>query len=495
MSLALTALALMLSSAPAEDAADIAPVTVSDALVVPDLVSISTEPAPMPGAAGTGTTLRALFESVERHAPQVLAAQAEVEAAQAKALEALGAFDTKLDGLYFGRATGFYGGQIGEVKASRRLEDSNIELFGAYSLSGGTFPIYEDDFKTNRFGEVKVGGRAALLRGREIDNDRIKRRNTQLGIAQAGEAAAATLITIRADAATAYVNWLYQERLYNAQSDLRTIAENRQQLLERAVKAGQQAEITLDENRQLILARQSAVLRADQARARAQALLSLYLRGEDGEPQQPTLGPQTEVPDSDPFVANPAPEIATRVADARPDLLAMRLKLSQLDNQRRLAENDRQPTLDFKYEIHQDIGNGSPTREGTDHILGLDFSVPLERRAARGREAQATAQIKALRADLRLIEDQILAALVANQVVLTRTRDQILLSEREIKIAARLREAEETRYINGASDIFRLNTQESLLASSRIRLIEAQRVHELALVEYFRITGTLWTQL
>jgi outer membrane protein TolC len=72
------------------------------------------------------------------------------------------------------------------------------------------------------------------------------------------------------------------------------------------------------------------------------------------------------------------------------------------------------------------------------------------------------------------------------------TEQQLAIGTSEIEVAQRLRSAEETRYMAGASDVFRLNAQETALANSKLRVLSAQRNHDLLLVEYYRTTGTLW---
>lgn len=439
-----------------------------------------------------GTSLGEVFASVDTHAPQLVKARAQVERAAAAELQALGDFDAVLSGKYSGRLTGFYGGQVGDIAVKQRLRNLNAEVYGGYTVSSGTLPVYEDELLTNEGGEVRAGARFALLRGRETDSERTRLANARRNTAAAGASAEAERIAIKAAAAKAYVDWLFAENVRRVYTELYSIADERNTAIESAVRAGELAEITLDENRQLLLARQGQLLSATQDAVEAKAVLSLFLRDGTGNPKAPVLGLSSEVPQTNPYASTPLPEISRRVVESRPDLLEGRIRLEAMAARARLAENDLQPDLSFSYEFRRDFGDRDIERIGADHKVGLELNVPIQLSRARGDGAAVRAEMKGLRADLRLIEDQAGLALSANQQALLVTEQQLIIGVNEIEIAQTLREAEETRYLAGASDVFRLNAQETAFANSRLRLLRAQREHDLLLIDFFRITGTLW---
>ena len=77
---------------------------------------------------------------------------------------------------------------------------------------------------------------------------------------------------------------------------------------------------------------------------------------------------------------------------SRPELDAILVKLGQAEARRRLAENDLKPRLDLKAEVSKDfgpVGPGGSNRTPAEAYVGFSFSVPLQRRDARGRIAEA----------------------------------------------------------------------------------------------------------
>ncbi len=439
-----------------------------------------------------GTTLESLMASVEVHAPQVIQAQATAEAAVARETIAQAPFDPVLSGSYDGRMTGFYGGQVADVSVTQRLEGLNATLYGGYSISSGRLPIYEDQYLTNGGGEVRAGARFALLRGRDIDPQRVALSNARLAAQSAQQKAALQILDIKSAAMQAYVQWLYAENTRLVYDELYTIALVRDEAIQKAIAVGQLASITREENRQLLLARQSQKIRAEQLSVQAAMNLALYLRDQTGQPIAPQFGQQAQLPQQNPFNLNTVEEVSRQTLEGRPDFVAIGLDIEQLKAQERLAENDLQPNLELKYEFRRDFGDGSPTREGTDHKVGLNFNVPIELSQARGERSEVLAELKSARAELRLLQDQVGLALRANQAGIVATEQQLNIGRSEVEIAEALQRAEEARYLAGASDVFRLNVQETALANSKLRVLNAQRDHDLLLVQYFAITGQYW---
>jgi len=444
------------------------------------------------GEDDSGTSLQDLLKALKVYAPQIIQAQARSEVVQAQQLVASGGFDSMLSGSYNGRMTGFYGGQVADVAVRKRLRGINAEVYSGYSISSGRLPVYEDQYLTNSDGELRIGAKFALWRGRSTDPLRTAEFNARVKAEAAIQTATAQTINITAAAMTAYVDWLYAENVRAVYEELLEIAEVRDEAINKAVSSGQLASITRQENRQLLLARQGQTINAAQKAMERAVYLSVYLRGQNGNPMPPVYGQQAGVPQHNPYLLLSKNEVVRRTLEGRPDIVALRLDLEALTATETLAENDMQPDLDLVYEARRDFGDGSETRAGTDHKVGLNLSMPIEFTAARGALAAARAEIKAARAELRLRQDRVALALQANQAALVATEQQLAIGTAEVEVARRLQSAEETRYLAGASDVFRLNAQETALANSNLRVLDAQRNHDLLLVEYYRTTGLLW---
>lgn len=411
-----------------------------------------------------------VLRSSATHAPQIIEALARVRQAEGRALSAEGSFDTVFDVDAQSRVAGYYDGSYTESRATRPLTGNGGQLYGGYRVSRGTFPIYEDRAYTDRLGELKIGGLFSLLRDRAIDE-----RRGRTAIA-AGDVDVARLeremvaIGIQGRAIAAYQNWVAAGLRLAAYQSLLALAEDRRGGIARQVRLGARPEILLTENEQNIVRRRALVVRTEQEFAAAANALSFFYRDAGGARVTPTA---ERLPASLPDFRVPRP---VGPVD-RPDLRAITARVEQSQVRLALAENELKPRLDLRGELAYDLGRtglGGQSRDGEEAIVALRFSVPLERRQARGRIAEARAEINGLRTRVRLVSDQI--AVQVQGIVITaegaeRTAE---LAAQEAELADRVAAAERRRFELGASDFFVLNLREEAATDARVRLLDAQ---------------------
>ena len=419
-----------------------------------------------------------VLDSAARHFPAVIAALAARRGAIAGTLEAEGAFDLVFEADGFGRASGFYDGVAGSVVARQPLRPFGADLYAGYKISEGDFPIYEDENFTNTGGAVKVGLLFSLLRDRDVDERRIGIDNADIDLRRAELDVLLTRIGVQRRALVAYWRWVAAGRQVDVYQNLLDIALQRQQALERQVERGARARIFLTENMQNITRRRSLLTSATRDLQQAANTLSLYYQDARGEPRLPTTD---ELPESDPADALAAGMLpsATDIAPAlqrRPELGLLQATIERERNRIALAENSLKPRLDFKVEVQEGlgaVGEGGVSRDSTDTIVGLTFSVPLQRRSERGRLERSRAALEGREAERRLKIDQIAVEIRELLLDLDVSRQLFQLAIQEADLSGTMREAEVRRFESGASDFFLVNVREETEANARIRLIGA----------------------
>jgi outer membrane protein TolC len=430
-------------------------------------------------------SLAEVLRSSARHAPQILEAYARVRQAEGKALTAEGAFDTVFDVEAQSRAAGYYDGSYVEGRATRPLTGNGGQLYGGYRVARGTFPIYEDKAYTSRAGEFRVGTLYSLLRDRAVDE---RRGRTALA---RGDLDIARLeremvgIGVQGRAVAAYQNWVAAGLRLRAYRSLLTLAQDRRAGIGRQVQLGARPDILLVENEQNIVRRRALVVRSEQEFASTANGLSLFLRDQNGERLAPS---ESRLPATLPAFRVPRPVGPI----ARPDLRAADTRIEQSQLRLALAQNELKPRLDLRGELAYGLGAtglGGVSRDGEQAIVGLRFSMPLQRRQAQGRIADAQAEIEAGRARAKLISDQI--AVEVNGIVIAaegaeRSAD---LAAREAELADRMADAERRRFQLGASDFFLLNLREEAATDARVRLLDAQARAALAAADLAAATG------
>ncbi len=428
--------------------------------------------------------------------PQVLEAFEREAAARADQLGADGAFDLLLKGEYYDRLSGTFSGGFAKAEARQPLRPLGAEVFGSYRLSDGRFPIYENINNTNQAGEVKVGALFSLLRNRDIDSRRFAIEDTRLAASQAQLDVLLVRLNVQHEALRAYWRWVAAGEEIRVFEELLEIAEARQVGLTREVGEGARARIALVENEQNLLRRRTLLEQARRDFLVASNSLGFYLRGENGQMVVPT---REMLPDLERMKSVARPEVlaATPVSEViqnRPELQTFKLALERATNRVALRQNDLQPSLNASVELSRDfgaVGDGGPTFDSTDTVVGLTFSVPLQRRTARGALQRAEAELRETELRQRRITDQITTD-VAN--ILTGLGAAIKLADladAELKQANAMVQAERTRFRLGAGEFFLVNAREETAANARISAIRAQLAGRLAEASYNAATMNL----
>lgn len=419
-------------------------------------------------------TLDEVLRSSARSAPQIVEALARVRQADGRALSAEGAFDTVFDVDSRSRIAGYYDGTVVEGRATRPLTGNGGYVYGGYRASRGSFPVYEDQAYTNRLGEAKVGALFALLRDRVVDERRTRRTIAGTEIDVARFEADMVAIGVQRRAVDAYQAWVAAGLRMRAYRDLLQLAERRRSAIGRLVTLGARPEILLVENDQNLVRRRALAVRAEQDVAGAANALSLYLRDEAGAPV--TVSDDRMPADAGGLAALAV--AATRAGPVeRPDYRAVLARIDQATSRLILAENDLSPRLDLRGEVGKDVGPaglGGSSRTPLEAVVGFRFSVPLQNRAAKGRVAEARAEIEALDQRSRFLRDQITVEVQGIVIAVGAAERLAVIADEERQLADRLATAERRRFELGSADFFLVNQREETATDARVRLVDAQ---------------------
>jgi outer membrane protein TolC len=399
---------------------------------------------------------------------------------------------------YYDRLTGTFSGGFVEGKATQPIAPFGGEVFGSYRLSDGRFPIYENIYNTNEFGEFKVGALFSLLRDRRIDPRRFNIEDARLAADQARLDVLLVQLNVQFEALRAYWRWVAAGEEIRVYEELLEIAEARAIGIGRQVRAGAAPEIAIVENEQNVIRRRSLLEEAKRDFTTAANALSFYLRNESGalivptREQLPRAAQLADLPDIQSLLAMDR----SAILDQRPELRDFRLQLQRARNTIALRENNLQPRLDASVELSRDfgpIGDGGSTFDSTDTVVGVTLKVPLQNRAARGRLREAEAELREIELRRRRVADQIEVELNNILINLNAALRLARLANDEVQQATTVVAGERKRFQLGAGDFFRVNLQEERAADAQIRAIRAQFNGRLAAASYSAATMDLET--
>lgn len=451
--------------------------------------AVAAEVPPGEASAVPPLTLEALLDGTRDSFPQILSALQKAQAQAGKLLASEGAFDARLEQSTKNRLSGYYDGRYLDSKVVKPLPELGTRLYGGYRIADGLFPVYEDEFATLSGGEVKVGAIFSLWRDRDIDERRGGLYDSRLALQQAEREATLTRVRVQHQAARAYVDWLAAGDALSVYRDLLALAETRQSGLQTRVSEGDLASVYLNENLQYILKRRGKVAEGERKLAESANKLSLFLRTDRGLPRQPQPDERpAQWPDLgsvDPDSIEPTINAALAV---RPEVGLIATDIERERNRLALGQNALKPRVDLNLEAARDFGAGSRTRDGTDAIVKLDVTIPIEQRSARGRIAESEANLNRLTLDQQLLNERIAIEIrnIANELLAARRF--VDLAAQEVEQADLLAAAERDKFEDGASDFFVVNLREEAAADARVRQIEARLGYLAALTDYYAAT-------
>ncbi|MFT4873929.1 TolC family protein [Congregibacter sp.] len=432
----------------------------------------------------------------EEHFPSILEALAQRQVAQGRVTESLGAFDLVFGADGFDRVDGFYDGTVLSGKVLKPLRPLGAQLYGQYSLSNGAFPIYEDDYFTNNGGTAKLGVLFSMFRDRDIDSRRFGQIDAELALVQAELDVLLTKVGVQQRALAAYWRWVAAGQELAVYDNLLRIALERETGLEREVSSGRRAAIFITENRQNITRRQTLMTASRRDFQMAANQLAFYLRDEAGEPLMPGV---QRLPSEEQFgILPPLPTVdsldVSAVLEQRPELRILQTGAERALQKISLSENELKPRLDLNLELAEgfgSIGEGGASRDGTDAIVGFTFSVPLQRRQAKGKIIQARAELESLRQEQRRLEDQVEIELRNILLELDTARQLMDLAKQDVELSETMRRAEVRRFEQGASDFFLVNIREETAADARVRFYTAYQRTRVAQANFDAATVNL----
>jgi len=432
-----------------------------------------------------------ILASVDRAFPLLERARRDREVAEGTALEARGGFDLKLKAT--GELTdGFYDNDRFKAVVEQPLAPLGLTLFGGYRIGRGTFPNYDEKALTLNDGEWNAGFNLPLLRNRAVDARRADLQVADLGVDVAAQDVAKARLTFFKEALKQYWDWVAAGRQLGVVRGLVDLAERRDVDLADAVRLGQLAPVERTDNLRAILQRRSALVTGQRVVEATAIALSLFYRAPEGTPLRPSVD---RVPAAlpEPVALGLPDEMAAidLALQRRPELVAQRLKQAQQEVQVRAAGNGLLPTLDLFSDVSRDVGDGRPSRDGTEVQAGLFFELPLQRRKASGKVRQAQAKRAGIDADLRFLQDRVRADVQDAASALRAAYATVDLVRQELAVARELEALERDRFQLGDSTQFLVNLRELNTADAAFREVKALADYQKALVDFDAASGRL----
>lgn len=419
-------------------------------------------------------TLEQVLASVEKHYPPLLAAVQDRVIAGADVLIAESRFDLSMKAYWEGDYVGFYDNQIFKSGVEQPTQFQGMTFFSGYNLGRGSFAAYDGKNQTDEWGEYRAGLRAPLFRDRAIDTRRadlqkalIGRRIADLGVEQ-------QRLVILQLAMRRYYDWVAAGRRYQIAREVLAVAETRDKQLRATADAGQIPAVDVTDNMRAIYTRRGQVVEAQRSLQLSAIELSLFYRDDRGEP---VLPPDSLLPPDFPTMREITEERMKADIDLairrRPEIQRFAAQRAQVEIDRRLAENQLQPNIDFTLSYTRLLGDRIVRRGPDDLIASLNFDLPFQRRAAKGRNASAMARIEQFDQRERFARDQVIAEVRDAYSALVAAYERARLLRQEVEVTQALELAERQKFELGDGTLFLVNLREQATFDTAVREVSA----------------------
>ncbi|HHO51245.1 MAG TPA: TolC family protein [Deltaproteobacteria bacterium] len=432
-------------------------------------------------AAAAPLSLEAVLGAVDARVPELAAAEARLDEAQAKLLTSRGALDPALSG-----KLSTYSG-----KDPRRVVDTSVRLPTAWgpevqlgwALGQGSFPAYDADRQTGALGELQLRVELPLLDGLGLSEERAAVLVSSAGVRLQEARLADEALRLRNEATRAYWRWASAGARLQIERALLEVATSRGEALLREVELGARARLGWLDNERARLERLDAVAQAEQELATSALALSLWYRDASGRPLVPepdALPPLRPLP-------RPLPPLEQDLAQApaRPDVQAVDALLEAAGIQQRRAGGRLLPDVSL-YAAWHEPASPDGYRE---QVAGASLELSAPARRERGARAQAQAVVSGLQARRRGALDAAYAELSAARLATETAWQRVLWTQEASERAAEVVALERRRLQLGGVAVFQLLSREANLARAQGSAVEAIVDHELALAARRRALG------
>lgn len=193
------------------------------------------------------------------------------------------------------------------------------------------------------------------------------------------------------------------------------------------------------------------------------------------------------------------PELEKIIADAKtshPELSIYGYKLNALTIERKLKFQELLPKADLKY---NQLGKGyniastaTKTLFDNNYRFGLNFSVPLRLSQGRGEYKMAKLKITETQLQQSQKEIEIINKVKKYYNQLVNYKIQVNLLQKTYANYLQLQRGEETKFFNGESSLFLVNSRENKALETFLRLTEVTIKYNKALLELQWAAGQLW---
>jgi outer membrane protein, heavy metal efflux system len=402
-----------------------------------------------------------LVHSIVNHFPLIEEASLKLESSRNEVIAARGAFDHKLKIKSRNAIEEKYDNSYIESTIEKQTTLGGLSLMAGHRQGRGLFPAYDGKYETSGAGEIFAGFTLPLLRNLQTDEMR-----TDLLIAKLDKNIAKAELELKKNiyihkGLSLYYKWLFSNQKVKIREDVLSIAESRQEMLEKKFSAGDIDRLKLTDNKRSIDKRKDELAKARLEQRDARTELALYYRDQTG--LQKDLGiEKLPVDDIKPLSDQSFEQ------KLLPQLQIIENELKILDSRKNFYSQSKLPGLGIEVLGARELSPNDPYDQDR-LVIGVRFDYPLENRKAEGKTVSSEYKYLALKKQRDFLHDRLKREYEFSVEVVNTSKQRWSFTSEEFKKTLVIAQAERTRWNQGASDLYIVNLREQDAAEADIK--------------------------
>jgi outer membrane protein TolC len=366
------------------------------------------------------------------------------------------------------------------------------ELKGGYERSGGKYLNPEQ--LTGNGGLLYAGYTLPLGNGLFIDERRNALQQAKLYVRASEADQQAMLSKLVAKATSDYWNWFFAAEQMKLSDEVLTLAEFRFNAIRELYRGGNQSALDTVEAFGNLLQRRNLMNQAQIDLQNALAQVSVHLWDEEGRPVVLRAEKQPKwINPGSALNFDRADSLIQAIRENHPLLTKQKTEIEQLDIERRFRIEQLKPDLSLTYNFLRNANGVTPVEDGqlfmNNYKVGVSAGMPLLLRKERGklRSTQTLQSIRKL--EFERTERSLNLNLRARLNEIALLREQVLRQVAINDAAKTLVEGEQNRFLNGESSVFMVNTRETNLIATGLKLAELQQKFAKSIALFYEEAG------
>lgn len=443
---------------------------------------------------GNSLDFQIFYNLVKNNHPDIGKARIERKIARQKRIQAQGAFDPSINSVNgFRRYNSTF--EIGKAQEAF-VSETSVDFLTGYGAKFGVGAKYAlGDIKTGisptgDTGEYFIKAQIPLLRDAIYNSQFVKEKQKRLEETIADFFLYQKQISTIAKSTSTYWDWVASKQILDVETNLLSIVNGQVSFVQEQADLGNLPQISVVEAKREYQKRQSKIASSLRSLQKDAIKLTSFLWHNTGIPYQTPKASQVPNTYIEPQLIDEENLNKAKLTSLslRPELKGLQISKDITELQRKFAKNQTLPQLDLYTNSGIETGDDSI---GPAFEAGVNLSIPLRVRKARGMMHEAELKIQKLNLQERQLVQSLFLELDDAASKLNTSYQKYLASKANYDLSVKLEQGEKDRFDLGSSTLFLVIRRQRARVEANIELIKTVAEYQKAKILFKLLQGII----